>query len=98
MTACVQDLVSGQVMSGTYGSRSSDPEDMMIRARRTTHNEHTITGGKNDAFIWGSSEVLLVARSTTYHYHLSSNLAVGISEGCLIFDLASLPLAVARPI
>jgi len=27
-----------------------------------------------------------------------SNLGVGISEGCFIFDFASLPLEVARPI
>ena len=45
-----------------------------------------------------SSVVQLVARQTTDHYHLSSNLGVGISEGCFIFDFASLPLEVARPI
>ena len=28
---------------------------------------------------------------STDHYHLSSNLGVGISEGCFIFDFASLP-------
>jgi len=39
----------------------------------------------------------LVAR-TTDHYHLSSNLAVGISEGCFIIDFASIALEVARPI
>ena len=32
------------------------------------------------------------------HCHLSWNLGVGISEGCFIFDFASLPLEVARPI
>jgi len=34
----------------------------------------------------------------TDHYHLSSNLGVGISEVCLIFDFASLLLEVARSI
>jgi len=34
----------------------------------------------------------------TDHYHTCSNLGVGISEGCFIFDFASLPLEVARPI
>ena len=34
----------------------------------------------------------------TDHYHFSSNLGVGISEGCFIFDFASLHLEVARPI
>ena len=35
---------------------------------------------------------------TTDHYHLSSNLGVGISEWCFIFDIASLALEVVRPI
>ena len=34
----------------------------------------------------------------TNHYHACSNLNVGIAEGCFIFDFASLPLEVARPI
>jgi len=38
---------------------------------------------------------LVVACWTTDHYHPCSNLGVGISEGCLIFDLDSLPLEVA---
>ena len=41
---------------------------------------------------------LAVACWTTDHYHPYSNLGVGISEGCFIFDFASLPLEVARPI
>ena len=41
---------------------------------------------------------LAVACWTTDHYHPCSNLGVGISEGCFIFDFASLPLEVARPI
>ena len=41
---------------------------------------------------------LTVACWTTDHYHPCSNLGVGISEGCFIFDYASLPLEVARPI
>ena len=32
------------------------------------------------------------------HYHPSLNLGVGISEGCFIFDFASLLLGVTRPI
>ena len=35
----------------------------------------------------------LVASWTIDHYHVSSNLSVGISEGCFIFDFASLPLS-----
>ena len=46
----------------------------------------------------GVSLVQLVAHWITDHYHLSSNLGVGISEGCFIFDFASLPLDVVRPI
>ena len=46
----------------------------------------------------GTSVVQLVARWTTNHYHLSSNLGRGIFQGCFIFDFASLPLEVARPI
>ena len=42
--------------------------------------------------------VLLVARWTTDHYHLSSNRDVGIFEACVIFDFASLPLEIARTI
>ena len=41
---------------------------------------------------------LAVACWTTDHYNPCSNLGVGISEGCFIFDFASLPLGVARPI
>ena len=41
---------------------------------------------------------LAVACWTTDHYHMSSNLGVGISEGCFIFDFTSLPSEVARPI
>ena len=42
---------------------------------------------------------LPVACGNTDHYHPCSNLGVGISEGCFIFDFASLlPLKVARPI
>jgi len=32
------------------------------------------------------------------HYHLSSNHGVGVSEVCFVFDFASLPVEVARPI
>ena len=35
--------------------------------------------------------VELVARWTTDHYHLSSNLGVGISEGGFFYDFASFP-------
>ena len=41
---------------------------------------------------------LAVAFWTTDHYHPCSNLGVGTSEGCFIFDFAPLPLEVARPI
>ena len=41
---------------------------------------------------------LVVACWMTDHYHLCSNLSVGISESCIIFDFASLPLEVAHPI
>ena len=34
---------------------------------------------------------------TPDHYHMSSNLGMGISEGCFIFHFASLLLEVARP-
>ena len=46
----------------------------------------------------GVSLVQLVAHWTTDHYHLSSKLGVSISEHCFIFDFASLPLEVVRPI
>ena len=39
-----------------------------------------------------------VACWTADHYHPCSNLGVGISESCFIFDFTSLPLEVARPI
>ena len=42
--------------------------------------------------------VELVARWITDHYHPCSNLSVGISEGCFVFNFALLPLEVARPI
>jgi len=41
---------------------------------------------------------LAVACWTTDHYHPCSNLGVGISEGCFVFDFVSLLLQVARPI
>ena len=41
---------------------------------------------------------LSVAYGITDHYYPCSNLGVGISEGCFIFDFDSLPLEVARPI
>ena len=41
---------------------------------------------------------LAVACWTTDHYYPGLNLGVGISEGCFIFDFASLALEVARPI
>ena len=41
---------------------------------------------------------LAVACWTTDQYHSCSNLGVGISKGCFIFDFASLPLEVALPI
>ena len=41
---------------------------------------------------------LAVACWTTDHYHPCSNLGVGISEGCFVFEFASLPLEVAWPI
>ena len=45
---------------------------------------------------WGAS--LVLTYSTLDHYHLSSNLGVGLPEGCFISDFTSLPLEVARPI
>jgi len=47
---------------------------------------------------WGCLHGLLVACWTTDHYHLCSNLGVGISEGCFIFDFTSLHLGVTWPI
>ena len=44
------------------------------------------------------SLLLTVACWTTDHYHPSSILGVGISEGCFLFDFASLPLEVASPV
>ena len=41
---------------------------------------------------------LAVACWTTAHYHRCSNLGVGISKGCFIFDFTALPSEVARPI
>ena len=50
-------------------------------------------------FVLCAFEVLLVVHWTTDHYyHLSLNLNMCISEGCFIFDFASLPLEVTRPI
>ena len=37
-------------------------------------------------------------RWTTDHYHPSSNIGLGISEGCFIFHFGSLLLEAARPI
>ena len=48
--------------------------------------------------IEGCLRGLAVACWTTDHYHPCSNLSMGISEGCFIFDFASLPLEVAQPI
>jgi len=45
----------------------------------------------------GRHRGLAVAWWTTNHYHPCANLGVGISEGCFIFDFASLPLEIARP-
>ena len=46
----------------------------------------------------GASVVYMVTCSTTDQNHLSSNLRVGIYGGCFIFDFASLPLEVTRPV
>jgi len=46
----------------------------------------------------GALRGLVVACWTTDHYHPCSNPGVGISEGCFVFHLVSLPLEVARPI
>ena len=48
--------------------------------------------------ISGRLRGLAVACWTTDHYHPCSNPGVGISEGCFVFDFASLPLEVAQPI
>ena len=48
--------------------------------------------------ISGRLHCLVVACWITDHCHSCSNLGVGISEGCLIFDFASLHLEIARPI
>ena len=44
--------------------------------------------------LWSSGSML----DHRSHYHPCLNLGVGISEGCFIFDFASLSLEVARPI
>ena len=46
----------------------------------------------------GRHRRLAVTCWITDHYHPCSNIAVGISEGCFIFDFAPLHLEVARPI
>jgi len=45
-----------------------------------------------------SASDLVGSEFHTDHYHRSSNLAVGISEGYFIFDFALLSSEVARPI
>jgi len=49
-------------------------------------------------YMSGCLRGLAVVCWTTDHYHPCSNLGVGISEGCFVFDFTSLPLEVARPI
>ena len=46
----------------------------------------------------GTVRGLTVACWITNHYHRCSNLGVGISEGCFVFDFASLQLEVVRSI
>ena len=57
-----------------------------------THTHIMFDGHRLFFYIWqqGASVVQLVACWTTDHHHLSQNLGVGISEGCFIFDFASL--------
>ena len=45
----------------------------------------------------GAPPGLVVVYWTTDHYHLCSNLSMGISEDCFIFDFALLPLAFSLP-
>ena len=49
-------------------------------------------------YFHGRLRGLAVACWTTDHYHPCSNLDVGISEGCFIFDFTSLPVEVAGAI
>ncbi|KAK2145704.1 hypothetical protein LSH36_662g04064 [Paralvinella palmiformis] len=51
-----------------------------------------VTEIPHDMDICGRLRGLAVACWTTDHYHLCSNPGVDISEGCFIFDFASLPL------
>jgi len=62
------------------------------------HNHHSIQC-QLKLFIstFGGLRGLVVA-CWTDHYHPCSNLGVGISEGCFIFDFASLLLEITRPI
>jgi len=41
---------------------------------------------------------LAIVCQTTDHYHPCSNLGMGISEGCFMFDFASLPSEVTHSI
>ena len=57
-----------------------------------------INRNDNPVSFRGVSVVQLVAFWNIDYYHSRSNLGVGMSEGCFIFDFDSLHLEVARPI
>ena len=56
-----------------------------------------VSGDSTGNYMWCLCGQALVCNITD-HYHPCLNLGVGISEGCFIFDFASLPLEVTRPI
>ena len=67
----------------------------MASDKISCHTEFQITLGRN---YFGRLSSLAVACWITGQYHPCSNLGVGKSEGCFVFDFASLPLEVARPV
>ena len=64
----------------------------------TYHQERiSIFKGYVRRYIWRLRGLVVVCWITD-HYHPCSNLGLGKSEECFIFDFASLPLGIARPI
>jgi len=84
------EIISGKVLL-TFLSLSSNSRDQVSRSKLVTgcytYPNHVISMRFRIMIYVDASVVYLVARWTTDHYHLSSNVGVDISEWCFIFRL-----------
>ena len=95
VTPAGKRLHAGYVQKTEFDTTARSKQDVRMYDSMVTYYIHKITTLTPQ---FRRLRGLAVACWITDHYHPCSNIGMGISEDCFVFNFASLPLEVARAI